>query len=58
MNFSETEENYIKAVFYICQQGQDAANTNAIASRLQTKAASVSDMIKKLAEKKILSYEK
>lgn len=58
MNLSETEENYLKAVFYICQAEDKTASTNAISARLQTTAASVSDMIKKLAEKDLISYEK
>lgn len=58
MNLSETEENYLKAIFYICKTENNAASTNAIASRLQTTAASVSDMIKKLADKALLDYEK
>ncbi|MFY8189623.1 MAG: metal-dependent transcriptional regulator, partial [Bacteroidia bacterium] len=35
-----------------------AINTNAIATAIQTKAASVTDMVKKLSEKKLLKYEK
>lgn len=58
MNLSETEENYLKAVFHICKIDGQAASTNAIAHQLSTTAASVSDMIKKLAEKKLLVYEK
>lgn len=58
MNLSETEENYLKAVFYICQADGKTASTNAISARLQTTAASVSDMIKKLAEKDLIAYEK
>lgn len=58
MNLSETEENYLKAVFYICKIDGQAASTNAIAARLSTTAASVSDMIKRLADKDLLVYEK
>lgn len=58
MNLSETEENYLKAVYYICNEEGPAASTNAISSRLTTSAASVSDMLKKLAEKELLVYEK
>ena len=58
MNLSETEENYLKAVYYICNEEGSAASTNAISSRLATSAASVSDMIKKLADKGLVEYEK
>ena len=58
MNLSETEENYLKAVYHICQEGNNAASTNAISAKLNTSAASVSDMIKRLADKDLLVYEK
>ncbi|MBL6876023.1 MAG: metal-dependent transcriptional regulator [Chitinophagales bacterium] len=58
MNLSETEENYLKALYYICTDGDAAASTNAISARLETSAASVSDMIKRLADKDLVIYEK
>lgn len=58
MSLSETEENYLKAVYYLHQANQQAVSTNDISARLSTSAASVSDMIKRLAEKKLLVYEK
>lgn len=57
MRFSSTEENYIKAIFHL-QQGEGNVSTNELAAELQTKAASVTDMLKKLKTKKLLSYEK
>ncbi|MGG9961083.1 metal-dependent transcriptional regulator [Ferruginibacter sp. SUN106] len=57
MNFSESEENYIKSIYHL-QQDTGLVNTNALAAEMQTKAASVTDMLKKLAAKKILQYEK
>ena len=59
MSFSATEENYIKAIFHL-QEGDGNGNvsTNALASELHTKAASVTDMLKKLKTKKLLNYEK
>ncbi len=56
--YSFTEENYIKAIFKLQERNELAVNTNAIAEMMQTKAASVTDMIKKLSEKKLLKYEK
>ena len=49
--YSFTEENYLKAIYKLSQD--DSATTNAIAVELKTKAASVTDMLKKLADKKI-----
>ncbi len=57
MNFSVTEENHIKAIFHL-QQGEGTVSTNDLAAELHTKAASVTDMLKKLKAKKLLSYER
>lgn len=57
MSFSITEENYIKAIFHL-QQDEGTVSTNELAAELHTKAASVTDMLKKLKAKKLLSYEK
>jgi len=56
--YSYTEENYLKAIYKLTENGGGNVNTNAIADELQTKAASVTDMIKKLSDKKLLKYEK
>ena len=52
------EENYIKAIFHLTKNEKEAANTNAIAAELQTAAATVTDMLKKLADKKLIKYER
>jgi DtxR family Mn-dependent transcriptional regulator len=57
MSFSVTEENYIKAIYHL-QQEEGTVSTNDLAAMLQTKPASVTDMLKKLKTKKLLSYEK
>jgi DtxR family Mn-dependent transcriptional regulator len=57
MSFSVTEENYIKAIYHL-QQEEGTVSTNDLAAVLQTKPASVTDMLKKLKAKKLLSYEK
>jgi DtxR family transcriptional regulator, Mn-dependent transcriptional regulator len=57
MNFSVSEENYIKSIYHL-QSATGLVNTNALASEMNTKAASVTDMLKKLSGKKILQYEK
>jgi len=55
---SETEENYIKAIFKITEKNQGTANTNAIAAHLSTSPASVTDMLKRLSNKEYFHYEK
>lgn len=55
---SFAEENYLKAIYHLSSDGQKQVNTNAIAERLETKPASVSDMIKKLSAKKVITYVK
>lgn len=54
---SFTEENYIKAIYKLLEN-DDVISTNAIAEKMMTKAASVTDMLKKLAAKKIINYQK
>lgn len=55
---SYTEENYLKAIFKIAENAEDNVSTNAIAEKLGTKASSVTEMLKKLAEKELVVYEK
>lgn len=57
MNLTAAEENYIKSIYKL-QDGQAVVSTNAIAYELATKPASVTDMAKKLKEKKLIDYEK
>jgi len=56
--YSFTEENYLKAIFKLSHRDGGEASTNSIAEELQTKAASVTDMLRKLAEKGLINYEK
>jgi DtxR family Mn-dependent transcriptional regulator len=58
INISHTEENYLKAIFKLSEMQNGNVSTNAIAEKLSTTAASVTDMLKKLAGKKLLHYEK
>jgi DtxR family Mn-dependent transcriptional regulator len=53
-----SEENYLKAIYHLGKQGCEGVNTNAIAEQMDTKASSVTDMIKKLAEKDLANYVK
>ncbi len=55
---SFTEENYLKAIYHLSEGNMAAVSTNQIAEMTNTKAASVTDMLKKLAEKKLINYIK
>ena len=57
MSFTTSEENYIKSIYHL-QQGSNTVTTNELAAHLQTRAASVTDMLKKLKQKELLIYEK
>lgn len=56
--FSLSEENYLKAIYHLEIISNKGISTNAIAEKLETKASSVSDMIKKLSEKEVIIYKK
>lgn len=56
LNYSTSEENYIKTIFHL-QNGQNIVTTNELAEKLNTKPASVTDMMKKLKAKKLLHYQ-
>lgn len=53
-----SEENYLKAIYHLGKQGSIAVSTNAVADKMHTKASSVTDMLKKLADKKLVDYKK
>ena len=55
---SQTEENYLKAVYKIAESDSGSVSTNAIAKSMRTSAASVTDMIKRLSEKNYIDYKK
>ena len=56
--FSQAEENYLKAIYTLETVTQKDVNTNLIAEKMQTKASSVTDMIKKLSDKQLVLYKK
>jgi DtxR family transcriptional regulator, Mn-dependent transcriptional regulator len=58
MKLSFAEENYLKAIYHLSLGGKQEVSTNAIAEMLNTKAASVSDMIRKLNDKGAIIYQK
>lgn len=55
---TQTEENYLKAIYHLSVKKTDPVNTSSIAFSLATTSASVTDMLKKLAEKNLVEYEK
>lgn len=55
---TRSEENYIKAIYHLGDAGMHSVPTNAIASQLRTQPSSVTDMIKKLSDKKYVHYKK
>lgn len=56
MTFSE--ENYLKSIYHLTAVSETEVSTNSIAEMMETKASSVTDMLKKLAEKEFVNYKK
>jgi len=56
LNYSTSEENYLKAIFHL-QAEEGTVSTSGLAAHLHTRPASVTDMMKKLAAKKLLHYK-
>lgn len=54
---SLTEENYLKAIYKLLEH-EAVVYTNDIAASMKTKAASVTDMLRKLAKKKLINYQR
>lgn len=55
---SLAEENYLKAIYALEVSPSLPVSTNEIAKRLNAKASSVTDMLKKLSEKGYVDYQK
>ncbi|MFZ1371634.1 MAG: metal-dependent transcriptional regulator [Ferruginibacter sp.] len=55
---SLAEENYLKAIYKLQEKHGDTVSTSALAEMLEINAASVTDFIKKMAVKKLISYQK
>lgn len=53
-----SEENYLKSIYHLGKLGSISVSTNAIADKMETKASSVTDMLKKLADKNLVNYKK
>jgi DtxR family Mn-dependent transcriptional regulator len=56
---SFTEENYLKAIYYLQQESiTKDVSVNDIAEKMSTRPATVTDMLRKLSDKKLIHYEK
>ena len=56
--FSKAEENYLKSIYILDGESRKNISTNMLAYKMGTKASSVTDMLKKLSAKKLVSYKK
>ncbi len=56
---SFTEENYLKAIYTLSEKDKTFdTSTNRIAEKINTKPSTVTDMLRKLTVKKLVTYEK
>src|SRR4249919_3313962 len=55
---SFTEENYLKAIYKLQEQNGETVGNSDLAKTLDVQSASVTDMLKKMARKKLINYEK
>lgn len=53
-----SEEDYLKTIYHLSKEEGKVVSTNSIAGKMDTKASSVTDMLKKLADKKLVQYKK
>jgi DtxR family Mn-dependent transcriptional regulator len=58
MKNSFTEENYLKAIYKLQEKQKTEVSTNDISKEINTKAASVTDMLKRLSDKSLIHYQK
>ena len=56
MEYSVSEENYIKTIFHL-QQKQGKVTTNELANHLKTRPSSITDMLKKLKKRNLVHYQ-
>ena len=56
--YSRAEENYLKTIYSLEEELHKNISTNMIAAKMKTKPSSVTDMLKKLAIKELVSYQK
>ncbi len=56
METTRAEENYLKAILKIGDRDSTTVSTNSVAKAMQTSAASVTDMVKRLSDKGLVNY--
>lgn len=57
-SMTNSEENYLKAIYHLSLNSDAGVSTNSIAGVIESKPSSVTDMIQKLADKGLVSYKK
>jgi len=55
---TKSEENYLKTIFHLSGNEDSGVSTNSIATAMESKPSSVTDMIQKLADKNLVVYKK
>lgn len=58
LKLTQSEENYLKVIFHLSGKEREKVLTNSLAEKLRTKASSITDMLKKLSDKKLIAYKK
>ena len=58
MKTTQSEENYLKQIYRLSGNRDEWVNTNDLASKVNLKASSVTDMVQKLYQKKLVEYKK
>lgn len=56
--FTQSEENYLKAIFQLQEETEGGISTSSLSEKLETKAASVTEMLKRLSDKELVDYQK
>jgi DtxR family Mn-dependent transcriptional regulator len=55
---THSEENYLKTIFHLSLETDKEISTNSIASKINSKPSSVTEMLKKMGDKSLVSYQK
>lgn len=58
VKMTRAEENYLKTIFHLGGHSGKTVSTNALAQEMETQPSSVTDMLKKLGDKKMVKYIK
>lgn len=53
---SQAIENYLKAIWKLLEESPEAVSTNSLANEVNISAASVTDMLKKMAKQRLINY--